>query len=105
MKFPLILAAFITLCDAAEMQNSEPQSASSAQNLGMPDSTGSGSAQNSKSVHDLAWLKDVNLTCAKYGIDTSAPLNFALTQGSKTAVRSRLPRPRRCLRIFSRAKI
>ena len=76
MKFPLILAAFITLCDAAEMQNSEPQSASSAQNLGMPDSTGSGSAQNSKSVHDLAWLKDVNLTCAKYGIDTSAHPEF-----------------------------
>ena len=76
MKFPLILAAFIALCGAAEMQNSAAQSSGSAQNLGMPDSTGSGSAQNSKSVHDLAWLKDVNLTCAKYGIDTSAHPEF-----------------------------
>lgn len=76
MKFPLILAAFIALFGAAEIQNSEPQSASSAQNLGMPDSTGSGSAQNSKSVREPAWLKDVNLTCAKYGIDTSAHPEF-----------------------------
>ena len=76
MKFPLILAAFIALCGAAEMQNSEPQSASSAQNLGAPNSTGSGSAQNSKSVREPAWLKDVNLTCAKYGIDTSAHPEF-----------------------------
>ena len=76
MKFLLILAAFIALCGAAEMQNSTAQSASSAQNLGMPDSTGSGSAQNSKSVREPAWLKDVNLTCAKYGIDTSAHPEF-----------------------------
>ena len=76
MKFPLILAAFIALFGAAEIQNSEPQSASSAQNLGMPDSTGSGSAQNSKSVREPALLKDVNLTCAKYGIDTSAHPEF-----------------------------
>jgi hypothetical protein len=76
MKFPLILAAFIALCGAAEMQNSEPQSASSAQNLGAPDSIGSGLAHNSKSVREIAWLKDVNLTCAKYGIDTSAHPEF-----------------------------
>ena len=76
MKFPLILAAFIALCGAAEMQNSEPQSASSAQNLGAPDSIGSGLAQNSKSMREIAWLKDVNLTCAKYGIDTSAHPEF-----------------------------
>nr|WP_315112525.1 nitrous oxide reductase accessory protein NosL [uncultured Campylobacter sp.] len=76
MKFPLILAAFIALCGAAEMQNSAAQSSGSAQNLGMPDSTGSGSAQNSKSVRGPAWLKDVNLTCAKYGIDTSAHPEF-----------------------------
>lgn len=76
MKFPLILAAFITLCGAAEMQNSAAQSSSSAQNLGAPDSTGLGSAQNSKPARDLAWLKDVNLTCAKYGIDTSAHPEF-----------------------------
>ena len=62
MKFPLILAAFIALCGAAEMQNSEPQSSSSA--------------QNSKSMREIAWLKDVNLTCAKYGIDTSAHPEF-----------------------------
>ncbi len=62
MKFPLILAAFIALCGAAEMQNSEPQSASSA--------------QNSKSVREIAWLKGINLTCAKYGIDTSAHSEF-----------------------------
>ena len=62
MKFPLILAAFIALCCAAEMQNSEPQSASSA--------------QNSKSVREIAWLKGINLTCAKYGIDTSAHSEF-----------------------------
>nr|WP_314118865.1 nitrous oxide reductase accessory protein NosL [uncultured Campylobacter sp.] len=66
MKFPLILAAFIALCGAAEMQNS------TAQNLGASDSGGSGSAQNFKSAREPAWLKDVNLTCAKYGIDTSA---------------------------------
>ena len=76
MKFPLILAAFIALCGAAEMQNSAPQSSSSAQNLGASDNAGSGSAQNSKPAHDLAWLKDVNLTCAKYGIDTSAHPEF-----------------------------
>lgn len=76
MKFPLVLAAFIALCGAAEMQNSAAQSSGSAQNLGMPDSTGSGSAQNSKSVREPAWLKDVNLTCAKYGIDTSAHPEF-----------------------------
>ena len=70
MKFPLILAAFIALCGAAEMQNS------TAQNLGASDSGGSGSAQNFKSVRNLAWLKDVNLTCAKYGIDTSAHPEF-----------------------------
>ena len=62
MKFPLILAAFIALCGAAEMQNSAAQS--------------SGSAQNFKSAREIAWLKDVNLTCAKYGIDTSAHPEF-----------------------------
>ena len=76
MKFPLILAAFIALCGAAEMQNSAMQGSDSAQNLGVPDNTGSGSAQNSKSVREPAWLKDVNLTCAKYGIDTSAHPEF-----------------------------
>lgn len=76
MKFPLILAAFIALCGAAEMQNSTAQSPSSAQNLSAPDSIGSGSAQNSKSVRERAWLKDINLTCAKYGIDTSAHPEF-----------------------------
>ena len=76
MKFPLILVAFIALCGAAEIQNSEPQSASSAQNLGVPDSIGSGLAQNSKSMREIAWLKDVNLACAKYGIDTSAHPEF-----------------------------
>jgi len=76
VKFPLILAAFIALCGAAEMQNSAAQSDGSAQNLGTPDSTGSGSVQNSKSVRNLAWLKDINLTCAKYGIDTSAHPEF-----------------------------
>ena len=76
MKFPLILAAFIALCGAAEMQNSAAQSSGSAQNLGTPDSTGSDSVQNSKSVREIAWLKDVNLTCAKYGIDTSAHPEF-----------------------------
>ena len=76
MKFPLILAAFIALCGAAEMQNSAAQSPSSAQNLSAPDSIGSGSAQNSKSVREPAWLKDINLTCAKYGIDTSAHPEF-----------------------------
>lgn len=76
MKFPLILAAFIALCGAAEMQNSAAQSSSSAQNLGASDKTGSDSAQNSKSVREPAWLKDVNLTCAKYGIDTSAHPEF-----------------------------
>ena len=76
MKFPLILAAFIALCGAAEMQNSAAQSSGSAQNLSASDSTGSGSAQNSKPARDLAWLKDVNLTCAKYGIDTSAHPEF-----------------------------
>ena len=76
MKFPLILAAFIALCGAAEMQNSAPQSSSSAQNLGASDNIGSDSAQNFKSARDLAWLKDVNLTCAKYGIDTSAHPEF-----------------------------
>ena len=76
MKFPLILAAFIVLCGAAEIQNSAAQSSSSAQNLGASDKTGSDSAQNSKSARDLAWLKDVNLTCAKYGIDTSAHPEF-----------------------------
>ena len=76
MKFPLILAAFIALCAAAEMQNSTAQSASSVQNLGAPDSIGSGLAQNSKSMREIAWLKDVNLTCAKYGIDTSAHPEF-----------------------------
>ena len=75
MKFPLILA-FIALCGAAEMQNSTAQSPSSAQNLSAPDSIGSGSAQNSKSVREIAWLKDLNLTCAKYGIDTSAHPEF-----------------------------
>jgi len=62
VKFPLILAAFIALCGAAEMQNSQPQSASLA--------------QNSKSMREIAWLKNVNLTCAKYGIDTSAHPEF-----------------------------
>ena len=76
MKFPLILAAFIALCGAAEIQNSAPQDSSSAQNLSAPDSTGSGLAQNSKSMREPAWLKDVNLTCAKYGIDTSAHPEF-----------------------------
>lgn len=75
MKFPLILAAFIALCGAAEMQNSTAQSPSSAQNLGTSN-TGSGSVQNSKSVREPAWLKDVNLTCAKYGIDTSTHPEF-----------------------------
>ena len=75
MKFPLIFAAFIALCGAAEMQNSAAQSSGSVQNLGTPN-TGSGSAQNSKSVRNLAWLKDINLTCAKYGIDTSAHPEF-----------------------------
>jgi len=76
VKFPLILAAFIALCGAAEIQNSAAQSSSSAQNLGASDKTGSDSAQNSKPARDLAWLKDVNLTCAKYGIDTSAHPEF-----------------------------
>ena len=76
MKFPLILAAFIALCGAAEMQNSAAQSSSSAQNLSASDSIGSGLAQNSKSVREPAWLKDVNLTCVKYGIDTSAHPEF-----------------------------
>jgi len=76
VKFPLILAAFIALCGAAEMQNSAAQSSGSAQNLGTPASTGSGSAQNFKSAREPAWLKDVNLTCAKYGIDTSAHPEF-----------------------------
>ncbi|WP_299190275.1 nitrous oxide reductase accessory protein NosL [uncultured Campylobacter sp.] len=76
MKFPLILAAFIALCGAAEIQNSAAQSSGSAQNLGTPNSTDSGSAQNFKSAHEPAWLKDVNLTCAKYGIDTSAHPEF-----------------------------
>ena len=76
MKFPLILAAFIALCGAAEMQNSAAQSGGSAQNLGAPASTDSSSAQNSKSAREPAWLKDVNLTCAKYGIDTSAHPEF-----------------------------
>ena len=76
MKFPLILAVFIALCGAAEMQNSAAQSSDSAQNLGTPASTGSSSAQNFKSARDLTWLKDVNLTCAKYGIDTSAHPEF-----------------------------
>ena len=76
MKFPLILAAFIALCGAAEMQNSAAQSSGSVQNLSAPDSIGSGLVQNSKSVREIAWLKDVNLTCAKYGIDTSAHPEF-----------------------------
>lgn len=76
MKFPLILAAFIALCSAAEIQNSALQSSRSAQNLSAPDSIGSGLVQNSKSVREIAWLKDVNLTCAKYGIDTSAHPEF-----------------------------
>ena len=76
MKFPLILAAFIALCGAAEIQNSAAQSSGSAQNLGTPNSTGSGSAQNFKSAREIAWLKDVNLTCVKYGIDTSAHPEF-----------------------------
>nr|WP_314883512.1 nitrous oxide reductase accessory protein NosL [uncultured Campylobacter sp.] len=62
MKFPLILAAFIALCGAAEMQNSAARSSDSTQNF--------------KSVREPAWLKDVNLTCAKYGIDTSAHPEF-----------------------------
>lgn len=76
MKFPLILAAFIALCGAVEMQNSAAQNSSSAQNLSAPDSIGSGLVQNSKSVREIAWLKDLNLTCAKYGIDTSAHPEF-----------------------------
>ena len=76
MKFPLILAAFIALCGAAEMQNSAAQSSGSAQNLSASDNTGSDLEQNFKSVRDLTWLKDVNLTCAKYGIDTSAHPEF-----------------------------
>ena len=76
MKFPLILAAFIALCGAAEIQNSAAQSSGSAQNLGTPNSTDSGSAQNFKSAREIAWLKGVNLTCAKYGIDTSAHPEF-----------------------------
>ncbi|WP_298979018.1 nitrous oxide reductase accessory protein NosL [uncultured Campylobacter sp.] len=76
MKFPLILAAFIALCGAAEIQNSAAQSSGSAQNLSASDKTGSDSAQNFKSVREPAWLKDVNLTCAKYGIDTSAHPEF-----------------------------
>lgn len=76
MKFPLILAAFIALCGAAEMQNSAAQSSGSVQNLSAPDSIGSGLVQNSKSVREIAWLKDVNLICAKYGIDTSAHPKF-----------------------------
>ena len=76
MKFPLILAAFIALCGAAEMQNSAAQSSGSAQNLSASDNTGSDLEQNFKSVRDLTWLKDVNLTCAKYGIDTSAHSEF-----------------------------
>ena len=76
MKFPLILAVFIALCGAAEMQNSAAQSSDSAQNLGTPASTGSSSAQNFKSAREIAWLKDINLTCAKYGIDTSAHPEF-----------------------------
>jgi hypothetical protein len=76
VKFPLILAAFIALCGAAEMQNSAAQSSGSAQNLSASDNTGSDLEQNFKSVRDLTWLKDVNLTCAKYGIDTSAHPEF-----------------------------
>jgi len=76
VKFPLILAAFIALCGAVEMQNSAAQNSSSAQNLSAPDSIGSGLVQNSKSVREIAWLKDLNLTCAKYGIDTSAHPEF-----------------------------
>ena len=76
MKFPLILAAFIALCGAAEMQNSAAQSSGSVQNLGTLNSTDSGSVQNFKRVRNLTWLKDVNLTCAKYGIDTSAHPEF-----------------------------
>ena len=76
MKFLLILAAFIALCGAAEMQNSAAQSSGSAQNLDTPDSIGSGLVQNSKSMREIAWLKDINLTCAKYGIDTSAHPEF-----------------------------
>ena len=83
MKFSLILAAFIALCGAAEMQNSAVQSSGSAQNLGAPNSTGSGSAQNFKSAREIAWLKDVNLTCAKYGIDTSAHPEFRAYAGLK----------------------
>ena len=76
MKFTLILTAFIALCGAAEMQNSAAQSSGSAQNLDTPDSIGSGLVQNSKSMREIAWLKDINLTCAKYGIDTSAHPEF-----------------------------
>ena len=76
MKFPLILAAFIALCSAAEMQNSAAQSSGSVQNLGASDSRISGSAQNFKSAREPAWLKYINLTCAKYGIDTSAHPEF-----------------------------
>lgn len=75
MKFPLILAAFIALCGTAEIQNSAAQSSGSTQNLDTPN-TGSGLVQNSKSVREIAWLKDVNLTCAKYGINTSAHPEF-----------------------------
>ena len=75
MKFPLILAAFIALCGAVEMQNSAAQSSGSAQNLGTLN-TDSSSARNFKSAREPAWLKDVNLTCAKYGIDTSAHPEF-----------------------------
>lgn len=75
MKFPLILAAFIALCGAAEMQNSTAQSSGSAQNLDTLN-TDSSSAQNFKSAREPAWLKDANLTCAKYGIDTSAHPEF-----------------------------
>ena len=92
MKFPLILAAFIALCGAAKMQNSTAQSSGSAQNLGASDSTGLGSAQNSKPAREPAWLKDVNLTCAKYGIDTSAHPEFSayarLKDGSALAFAS-----------------
>ena len=75
MKFPLILAAFIALCSAAEMQNSAAQGSGSAQNLSTLD-TDSSSAQNFKSAREPAWLKDINLTCAKYGIDTSTHPEF-----------------------------
>lgn len=92
MKFPLILAAFIALYGAAEMQNSAAQGSGSAQNLGASDKTGSDSAQNSKPAREPAWLKDVNLTCAKYGIDTSAHPEFSayarLKDGSALAFAS-----------------